>query len=82
MIKKKGHPPKDDPMPKAERKYEPLPLIGLQNILNHTCVKHCNMIWKCVSGKRYKYILKRVVKKGGQMLINYYFNEEDVEGDE
>eukprot|EP00957_Ditylum_brightwellii_P017385 1309692-Ditylum_brightwellii.AAC.1 len=67
-IKKKVCPPKDCPMPKAERKYMPLPLVGPLNVLNHTCAKHYNVTWKRVSGKMYKCTLKGVVKKCGQMV--------------
>eukprot|EP00957_Ditylum_brightwellii_P056716 4298255-Ditylum_brightwellii.AAC.1 len=80
-VKKKGCHPEDGTMAKAERKYVPLPLVGPLNFLSHACTKHYNMAWECVSGKRYKCTLKRVVKKCGQMLISHYFNEEDVEGD-
>eukprot|EP00957_Ditylum_brightwellii_P076710 5830653-Ditylum_brightwellii.AAC.1 len=37
---------------------------------------------KCVSGRRNECNLKRVVKKCEQMIINCYFDEEDVEVDE
>eukprot|EP00957_Ditylum_brightwellii_P083369 6338012-Ditylum_brightwellii.AAC.1 len=78
----KGCPCKDYPISKTKRNYMPLPLVGPLNFLNHACAKHCNMTMKCVSGKRYKCTLNRVVKKGGQGLINYYFDEEDVEGED
>eukprot|EP00957_Ditylum_brightwellii_P139271 10614171-Ditylum_brightwellii.AAC.1 len=35
-----------------------------------------------MSGKRYECIFKRLVTKDEQMLINYYFDEENVEGEE
>eukprot|EP00957_Ditylum_brightwellii_P176156 13413312-Ditylum_brightwellii.AAC.1 len=67
---------------RQKRKYVTLPLVDALHVLNDACAKHYNMTWKHVSGKRYEYTLKRIMKKCEQMLINYYFDEEDVEGEE
>eukprot|EP00957_Ditylum_brightwellii_P004589 348704-Ditylum_brightwellii.AAC.1 len=66
----------------AESKYVPLPLAVPLKFLDHDYKEHCNMTWGCVSGKRYKCTLKKVVKKAWQMLINCYVDEEDIEGEE
>eukprot|EP00957_Ditylum_brightwellii_P078827 5994294-Ditylum_brightwellii.AAC.1 len=77
----KGHPPKDYPVLKVDRKNIPLSLVTPLNVLNHACAKHCNMTWNSVSGKRYTCTIKKVAKKGGQTIISYYFGEEDVKGE-
>eukprot|EP00957_Ditylum_brightwellii_P091214 6944416-Ditylum_brightwellii.AAC.1 len=48
------------------------PLVGPFNFLNHACQDHCNLSWRCVSGRRYGMFLKKLAKKGGHMFINYY----------
>eukprot|EP00957_Ditylum_brightwellii_P059202 4493127-Ditylum_brightwellii.AAC.1 len=68
----KSCPSKDDSKPMAESKYVPLLFVVPLKFLNHACKEHCNMIWGCVSGKRYKCTLKKAVRKGGKMVINYY----------
>eukprot|EP00957_Ditylum_brightwellii_P074731 5680282-Ditylum_brightwellii.AAC.1 len=75
-IKKKGGPYKNSTKPKDDGKYVPLPLIGPLSIINHACIDHCNLKLGCASRKRYECTLMKAVRKGGQMLINYYADDE------
>jgi len=76
-IKKKGRPCKDGTKEVPGYAYKPFALVGPLDFVNHGCDEHINMSWRCARDLTYEPTLKKEVKAGEQLIINYYADKTD-----